>query len=90
MEKGYAVLYLNISRGSGFAGTDLQKLWQEYRLHVSPKGSVQFLTDDNDVLYSILPDNEMRQSSAAQKSPKILSMGSFARIFRYPELRKPL
>ena len=61
LAQGYAVLYLNILRGDGFTGKDLQQLWKEYRLQFSQKGNAQFLTDDNDVLYSILPDNEMRQ-----------------------------
>lgn len=61
LAQGYAILYLNMPRGNGFLGQDVKALFKKYRLEFSAEGSAQFLTEDRDVLYSIVPDNEMRQ-----------------------------
>ncbi|WP_119343139.1 cell division protein ZipA C-terminal FtsZ-binding domain-containing protein [Facilibium subflavum] len=60
LEKGYAVLYISAPRGYVFNGEDLSNLFKQFGLHLNKEeGSFQAITQDEDVLYSLLPDDTL-------------------------------
>ncbi|MFZ9034984.1 MAG: cell division protein ZipA C-terminal FtsZ-binding domain-containing protein [Francisellaceae bacterium] len=58
LKQGYALLYISAPRGYVFNGGDLSALFGSFSLELNKEGAYQSFTDDGDVLFSIVPDNE--------------------------------
>lgn len=74
LSQGYAILNISAPRGYVFNGSDLNRLFTGYSIKLNDEGAFQFLTDDGNVLFTIVPSEEIGVFDKAKLSATSTNM----------------